>query len=450
VANRPRAFSLWSSRRHHHVFGEVVELDEQTDHRLAPLVAELRFGRRSRAATLTVALEARYTELGTLELWLASRTTEHRWRLQFELRASGRPPAEEAAGTDAAGEAAAAVEEEALAAAVATIAAVFAPASAGAAAPSATSPSTAPTAPPDRSTALATAAAIDQLSATLEALIGLGRTAWPLAAIRRMADALLEQAEGRRRSARHEARWVNLTGFCLRPGFGATLDEFRVGQVWRLARGGAAFGSDLQCQAEWMVLWQRVAGGLTGGQQLELYQRHGTPLFAWLGRKGKRPAARIEAETWRLLAGLERLAAGTRTAIGEHLLARLERQRDDRNLWWCLGRIGARTPVYGPLNTVVPPNRIAKWVERIGACRPSSPEALTAVADLVALTGDAARDVDGDTREHAGALLRQANAPQALLARLSERHAASRAELQRRYGESLPEGLSLAGEAAAD
>jgi hypothetical protein len=421
VANRPRAFSLWSARTGHHALGELVTLDPELMHRHAPLVTELRYGKRTRAATLPVQLDVRYTELGTLELWLASRDTEHRWRLQFELRSAGRESGEASEGGDG-GEPAAVVEERAIANAVAEVASAFGSATTGAA-----------------------AAPLDQIGSRLESALGLGRHAWPLAAIRPLADALLAHAEGRRRSARHEARWVNLLGFCLRPGYGATTDDFRMTQLRRIYLSGIAFPADVQCQVEWLVLWQRLAGGLNAGQQQDLQQRYGPPLAASVERKGKRLAPQIERESFRLLAALERLPQTTRATLGELVLARLEKQQEEASLWWSLGRIGARAPVYGPLNHVVAPSRVAKWLERIAHFRKLSPEACTAVADLGALTGDGARDVGAESRELAARLLREAQAPEALAAKLREPQGTSRADLQRRYGESLPEGLALAG-----
>ena len=50
------------------------------------------------------------------------------------------------------------------------------------------------------------------------------KSAWPLPVIQQFADVLIDIADGRRRSASLEARWVNLFGFCLRPGFGAIKD----------------------------------------------------------------------------------------------------------------------------------------------------------------------------------------------------------------------------------
>ena len=64
--------------------------------------------------------------------------------------------------------------------------------------------------------------------------MGLGKNSWPLSAIRQMADAFLAVADGRKKSPAYEVRWLNLGGFCLRPGFGYPGDDFRMEQARRL------------------------------------------------------------------------------------------------------------------------------------------------------------------------------------------------------------------------
>ncbi len=153
-----------------------------------------------------VKLGAKLTEVGTLEIWADSKISDHRWRLQFQLRKA----AAAAAGSS---RAAAVISEEALAAAEALIPAVF---SEGSLEPA-------------------------QLPAKLEQTLGLGRNSWPVTAIRKLADRMLELAEGRKRSAAHEARWLNLCGFCLRPGFGFPGDDFRIEQARRIYASGLQF-----------------------------------------------------------------------------------------------------------------------------------------------------------------------------------------------------------------
>ena len=95
--------------------------DATAVHRHAPLVTELRFGKRSRQRRCAGgARGARYTEIGTLELWLIAPETGHRWRLQFQLRAATRGPSDEGAASTAA------VQPEAVEAATALVRATFA------------------------------------------------------------------------------------------------------------------------------------------------------------------------------------------------------------------------------------------------------------------------------------------------------------------------------------
>ena len=63
--------------------------DDGELHLHAPLNAVLRFGKAGERL-VPVKLGARLTEVGTLEIWADSKESEHRWRLQFELRKSDR------------------------------------------------------------------------------------------------------------------------------------------------------------------------------------------------------------------------------------------------------------------------------------------------------------------------------------------------------------------------
>jgi DNA-K related protein len=360
----------------------------------------------------------RYTALGTLEVWLVSRDTEHRWRPQFQLR----EPVRSSAVTDDDEERAdaATVPDGSIERAAALIRGVF----------------TAPTAGPSP-------AAPETLMALLEDALASGRHAWPTGVIRPLCDALLEVAGGRSATPRHEARFLNLLGFCLRPGFGATRDAARMTEARTIGLAELAFPRDVQCQAEWLVLWQRLAGGLTPGQQQDLYQRHA----ASVGLGGRAPSRKlhpqIERETWRLLASLEHLPAARRTALGDAILSRLARDPESTSLLWALARVGSRVPFYGPANTVVPPGPVVAWVKRLLDRRRLSEEAAVTVVLMAALSGDAARDLPDDVRQEAVRRLTAAGHPPALAARLLEVTAPTRANAQQLYGESLPEGLRL-------
>ncbi len=415
--NCPLSFTLLSSLTSRATFGDISAFDPAEAQRHAPLVAELRFGRRSRQAEVRVALEVNYTELATLELWLTAPATGHRWRLQFQLRPGGRDDAHADGDPE---RPSALVDPDALARAVQLVTALFGTATVGA------------------------AATTDTLMGRLEETLGFAKQAWPLGAVRPLADALLEAGDGRRKSARHEARWLNLLGYCLRPGFGATLDDWRMTQARRLYLGGLEFPDDIQGQVEWLVLWQRVAGGLTPGQQHEVFHRQAPLLGVGLGKRGKRLPPQVEREGLRLLASLEHVSSRQRRTLGSDLLVRLRREpRSSTSLLWAIGRTGARVPLYGPLNTVVDPDTAAEWVRAILDPEPVSSEAAATVVQLAARTGDPALDLDEDfCREVHGRLLTAGIRPDALV-RLIEVQPPSKLDRARAFGEELPEGLRL-------
>src|SRR4030095_17198021 len=104
------------------------------------------------------------------------------------------------------------------------------------------------------------------------------------------------------------------TGFCARPGFGSTLDEWRISELRKVYAAGLASPKEIQNQVEWLVLWQRVSAGFNAGQQRELAQRVSGQLG--LGqRKAPRLNPQIERESWRLVAALQQLASGPRGGV---------------------------------------------------------------------------------------------------------------------------------------
>ena len=278
--------------------------------------------------------------------------------------------------------------------------------------------------------------------AGLEQQFGFAKSAWPLGAIRRLADALIAVADGRRRSAAHEARWLNLFGFCLRPGFGAAKDAWRIGKAREIHSAALIFENSVQNRAEWLVLWQRVAGGFGSGQQRELALR----VMGELGLGNRKPShvkPQIERESWRLLASLERLDAATRVRIGDEVLRRLKRDDDNASLLWSIGRLGARTPIYGPLTSVVPAADAARWLEQLLAIKRWTRELGAAVVQIAAVTADALRDIDDEALEAVRERLRAAGLDAEASRPLYKVVRPTLIDTGRAFGEPLPNGLRL-------
>jgi hypothetical protein len=404
VANKPVSFRLYSSlTRTEDQLGVVVEFPA-TDvesgelHAHAPLNALIRFGKPQGERLVPVKLGAKLTAVGTLEIYCDSKVSDNRWRLQFELR-----KAKKAA---TARRAAAVISDEARVAGIALVEAVFSPTGTG---------------------------APEELPAKLEQTFGLGRNSWPSDLIRSLADKFLELAEGRKKSAQHEIRWLNLCGLCLRPGFGYPGDDLRIEQARRIYAAGMAFGNQVEVEREWYIFWGRVAGGLNKNQQADIYQRIAQYLLPKGNKKVQRINSSLQREMWRTASSLEHLPAGTRTELGDALVKKLRNNDGAASELWCIARIGSRKLFYGPTNQVLPASTASRWVESLAKV----PNATETLVRLAQKTGNVTLDVNAQTTGLVRKLIGTDTDLEALL------NGEAQSDFDRVFGEELPGGLVL-------
>ena len=97
----------------------------------------------------------------------------------------------------------------------------------------------------------------------------------------------------------YEVRWLNLGGFCLRPGFGYIGDDYRIEQVRRIYSAGLQFGNQVQNEIDWWIFWGRLAGGLNRNQQVDMVQRLLPLLIPKPGKKPPRLNNSLQREMWR-------------------------------------------------------------------------------------------------------------------------------------------------------
>lgn len=403
VANRPVSFRLYSSLlRTEDQVGDVVNFERGDSdlHVHAPLEAVIRFGKRTEERAVPVRLGAKLTEIGTLEIWSDSRISDHRWRLQFELRKTAK--------TAASSRPVAIVTEEAMQAAHQLISQTFG-------VPYSILP--------------------EEMPSKLEAVLALGRNSWPLSTIRQLADWLLGISDGRGRAPSCEVRWLNLCGFCLRPGFGAPGDDLRIEQARRIYSGGLRFSNHVESEVQWWIFWGRVAGGLNRNQQTDIFQRLAATLLP-RGKKSVRVNSSLLREMWRAASSLELLPTVTKTDLGETLVKRVKSKDAGASELWCLSRIGARRLFYGPANQVIPPATAARWLEALISV-PGSEEAISAIAQR---TGDASRDLPAATL---AAARRALDGKPQLLSVLDGDAENDAGSLGRVFGEELPAGLTF-------
>ncbi|RYZ09820.1 MAG: heat-shock protein Hsp70 [Myxococcales bacterium] len=281
----------------------------------------------------------------------------------------------------------------------------------------------------------------------LERLLG-ERRAWTLETNRALFDALAEGRNARRRSEDHERVFWMLAGYCLRPGFGAPLDDQRLAQLVPFFESGVSAGAGARSWQQFFIAWRRVVAGLreeTQTRLLGLLEPFWAPSELKLKRSKSLKSAEASFEMLELMASLERVPEPRRRALGEWLVERTFRQRDAR-LWSALGRVGARVPGYASAHHVVAPHVAESWLTHVLSERWSEmPAAAVTAAQLARVTDDRARDVSPSVRAEVVRRLEAVDADPVLVRTVREFVSVVDAERAAWFGEELPLGLRLRG-----
>jgi molecular chaperone DnaK (HSP70) len=413
--------------------GELVEIDREQMRPLPPIRTVLRTQRRSERGTVSVELHARLTEIGTLDLWCSQVESDRRWRLQFDVRSATQT---DIAAHQSAAEAEGVIDEATWQACEERIQATFAG---------------------DQKSAECGKSASAKPESLVKSLIkatGVDRREWPTSLLRRIWETLMDVEPGRRKSVVHEARWLNLLGYALRPGYGLAVDDWRVTETWRHVQGKLAHGAAV-CRNESYILWRRIAGGLSSGQQRAVAEPLLTNVRALhrrlVGGKAKSGDPPIElqdtAEMWRLLGSLELLPVNVKVQLGDVLVELLPKKKIEPvrgALVWALGRLGQRVPVYGPLNTIVAADVAERWLRGLLALDRTEAFDKLAVMQLARGTDDRRRDVSQRLREELVAWLSEHEAPVHYLELVRVGGQLDAEEQGQVFGESLPKGLRIA------
>ena len=396
--------------------GEVVKVTE--DFRALPPIHTLFKATDARPMVVPVHLRAILTELGTLELWCVSQVGDKRWKLEFELRGNT------VSSTLSVTEAMPATFVQAREA----VERVFGhkPLTVG-------------------------AKDAKQLRRTLEKIIG-PREEWRLPLLRELWSVLHAGAKHRRRSMDHERMFFQLAGYCLRPGFGYPLDEWRCEQAFQWFSNQVTFHAELQVWSEYWILWRRIAGGLNETQQQEIWNHLKPHLARHIPPVAPKPAGKIKGvkpeglnEMVRVAASLEHLEPMEKVELGNWIADRLKNPATANGPWaWALGRLGARVPVYGSGHKTVPADQAATWLSgllELGLKQVEGAE--FAAVQLCRLTGDRSRDLGDDIRAQTIDALNSANAPAEWGRMLAEVVQLDATDEARVLGDTLPIGLRL-------
>lgn len=435
---RPVRFHLASATADAPQAGDLVELQPDQYIQLPPIATVLRDSSAADARKeIPVQLAAVLSEVGTLEVRCVAKDDGQRWLLEFQLRTEAEPEAE--AGEDKAMPAG-------VSAAIEKIDRIF-----------------------GSRAQQVDVKEVKQLRAQLEHLLG-SRESWPTPVLRRLFDTLMERAKGRRRSSEHERAWLNLSGYCLRPGFGHALDDWRIGQLWAMYETGVQNHKDSQVCAEWWTLWRRVSGGLSVEAQLRVLDDFAFNVQADAAERGRRPVTLVngsEEDMLRLGASLERIPGNYKAEIGAWMLEQLRQatksagkaaanktrsggadltkaEAAQGRFLWGLSRVGARQPFHGSAHDVVDSDTVAIWLDEVLKLDWKKVEpAGFAAAHLARMTGDRSRDINEVLRAEVLRRLNAVGAPANWSAMVREVVQLDQADEKRMLGDALPPGLKL-------
>lgn len=289
--------------------------------------------------------------------------------------------------------------------------------------------------------------AVKSLRADLERVLGRGRGEWDTPLLRALFAVLLEGSKYRRRSEQHERVWFSLLGFCLRPGLGYPLDDWRVEQVWKLYAQGLQFVSETQNWSEWWTLWRRVAGGLTETAQQQIFAdiaKFINPAAARQAAVAKQLKVRSYDDVVRLVAVLERLPLADKEQAVTWLLARLLKGGESAQTWWAVGRIAARVPFYGGQHNIIAAATVSDWLAQLLTMDWKKTPQIGFAATLMArMSNDRVRDIEPVLREQVIAKLKLVKAPASWIEMVETYKELDEAEEKQMFGEALPPGLKL-------
>lgn len=310
--NQPVSFQLYTSHtRLNDSAGSIVEIVAEEMQPLPTLHTVIHFGKAAATEPVAVRIKASLTPLGTVNLWLDSQTTEHRWALEFQMREQ--KIIQDKTSDQACNEQ---IKE--------FIRSFF------------------------------THKVATKPIEYLENLIGSSRSQWSISTLRTITDSLLLC------SAKNEQRvWWNLLGYSLRPGCGYPLDEHRVQKVWRALLLDEP--TDVELKIQRAILLRRISGGLSKGQQMQL----ASTLHLARPKVFKGQDLYYYCERIRALASFERIEHKLKIRIAETFLSYICSGEAVETEYWALGRIASRDLLFAFSSHMLSAEIVESWALKL-------------------------------------------------------------------------------------
>ncbi len=285
---------------------------------------------------------------------------------------------------------------------------------------------------------------VKALKQDLDQLLG-KRDDWNLATSRRLVDKLLSLKSGRLKSAQHERQWLQLIGYCLRPGYGVADDLLRVQQVINTTKAGTQFDS-APVWGQYWTLYRRIAGGMSIDQQHVLFKQ----FSQYYSPTGQRSRDKMKALTTkssddliRLVGALEGLSSEDKVTTIGWLLKRLQKSTEPDTACWTIGRIASRHLLSGKQEQRIAEDTLFPILEVVlkEDWKKRKQAGLAAVL-MSQVSVDESEKLKGYRKKIANKLKKD-KCPTQWIERLESQIEINSDELNALVGESLPIGLRL-------
>ena len=416
--NTPVAFKMLTSNvRLEDRPGDAVPVNPLEMQLLPPIHTILRYGKgtlnEASKEKIPVHLGATLTPIGTLEVWLKSQISEHRWNLEFQIRKeSGQENSLSLLDTVRKDET---FDVQYLKEAQKILRQFY-----------------------QEGSPIKSAQIMDALEKALER----PRLEWPVSILRGLGMSCFSRLPYRKSSIEKENRWWNLCGFLLRPGYGFPLDDFRMKELWKIILGDMKTQKSPELLLQTWICYRRSAGGFNKGQQMQLASDLLTDIHP--NKSKKKNELPLYQEKIRLLASFEYLDLSIKGKLGEVLLQRLTEQGGSSVEIWALGRIGARHPVYGSSAQVIPRDTCSRWVNTLLDKTTLPPEKLSfLIGQLARKTAPRELNLPESILQKAQAYFEQTEYNERLRALLNGEGQLTREEQDQVFGDHLPIGLTI-------
>jgi molecular chaperone DnaK (HSP70) len=418
--NTQVVFQLYTS--HVRLFdtpGALIEISPEEMQALPEIRTILRFGKKQMNELsqnkIPVHLKIALTAIGTLEIWLISQISEHRFALEFQLKkASAQDDSLQVLEKTRIDET---FDINDLSQAKNLILGAF---------------SKDPT------------VKLEHLMENVEKVLEKPKQDFYPSALRGLFDVLLANSEGRLLSKQHSDRFYNIAGFFLRPGFGYPLDDFRIKDLWKIILTDNNSNRHFEGNIQSLICFRRIAGGLNKGQQMQLAKEL-IPEF-----KNGKIEIKSKADLYhysekiRAFASFEFIDVQTKIKVGNAILERIEKGLATDADYFALGRIGSRLLVYGTLNCLIPLKTIKVWIERLLVAKNLSEVKLSFLLSLLAAKTDLAEfNISDELVDKILKHFESKDQYEKLHKHLTTRAYFTEAEQAAIFGESLPLGISL-------